>query len=82
VPLHSAILAEGFLTYVAEVRRLHGDGPLFPGVGLDKHGKRSTKASADIMEFIRGLGITDSRKVFYSWRHDFKTRSKGSGYTP
>jgi integrase len=37
VPLHSALLAEGFLDYVKSV----GDGPLFPQLRLDGYGRRA-----------------------------------------
>ena len=44
VPLHSAVLAEGFPNYVKSV----GDGPLFPDLSLDSYGGRAGKALSPI----------------------------------
>ena len=44
-PLHSAVLAEGFLDYRDGVIREYGDGPLFPQVSLDAYGRRNGKVS-------------------------------------
>ena len=62
-PLHSAIIREGFLDY------LHGraEGPLFPPT------KSATTPSKMVNKWLRGIGITDPRKVFHSHRHTFKT---------
>jgi hypothetical protein len=66
VPLHSALLAEGFLTYVESV----GDGPLFPQLRLDGYGRRAGQASTDLSDWLRKVvKITDPAKVFYSHRH-------------
>lgn len=71
LPLHPAI-ADEFVAFVAGVRADYhggGHGPLFPMLSPDRDGLRNTKASNEIMKFIRGLGITEKEKVFYSWRH-------------
>jgi integrase len=66
VPLHSALLAEGFLIYVESV----GDGPLFPKVRLDGYGRRAGQASTDLSDWLRHVvKITDPNKPFYSLRH-------------
>jgi integrase len=66
VPLHSALLAEGFLIYVESV----GDGPLFPQLRLDGYGRRAGQASTDLSDWLRKVvKITDPAKVFYSHRH-------------
>jgi integrase len=66
VPLHSALLAEGFLIYVESV----GDGPLFPQLRLDGYGRRAGQASTDLSEWLRNVvKITDPNKPFYSHRH-------------
>ena len=66
VPLHGAVLAEGFLEYVKSV----GDGPLFPQLRLDGYGKRAGQASSEISKWLRGaVKITDPNKPFYSHRH-------------
>ena len=66
VPLHSAVLAEGFLDYVGSV----GDGPLFPQLSLDTYGRRAGKVTSPISKWLRNVvGITDPNKPFYSHRH-------------
>jgi integrase len=75
VPLHPAIIDEGFLVYAKSVPK---GGPLFPKLPPDKFGKRSGVATKRIGRWLRddpengGVGITDPRKVFHSWRHFFK----------
>jgi integrase len=66
VPLHSAVLEEGFISYVQGLP----EGPLFPQIGLDSYGRRSGKISNVLSFWLRQkVGITDSRKPFYSHRH-------------
>jgi len=66
VPLHSALLVEGFLDYVRSV----GDGPLFPQLSLDTYGGRAGKVSKPISKWLRNVvGITDPNKPFHSHRH-------------
>lgn len=47
VPLHSALIEEGFLEYHASLPT----GPLFPMVNLDKFGRRGSIVSAKISRF-------------------------------
>lgn len=70
-PLHPAVIWDGdFVRYV----RSMPPGPLFPELPLDRKGRRATKASGVLMRFLRDTcGIKNPRKVFYSWRHTFKT---------
>jgi len=66
VPLHSAVLNEGFIEFVQSL----GDGPFFREVKLDGYGKRMAPISKQISEWLRHtVGITDPRKPFYSHRH-------------
>lgn len=66
VPLHSAVLNEGFIEFVGSL----GDGPLLREVKLDGYGKRMAPISKRISEWLRHtVGITDPRKPFYSHRH-------------
>jgi hypothetical protein len=67
VPLHAAVVNEGFLDYV----RLLPDGPLFANLKVDKYGKRSYWASKRINPWLHDL-IPDKRKVFHSWRRYFQ----------
>jgi hypothetical protein len=60
VPLHSAVIREGFLSYVEEIRRKHGDGPLFPMITPNKDGRRGTPASNKVSKWLRNkLKISD-----------------------
>ncbi len=86
LPLHTALIGEGFLDRVEAVRRQYGENaPLFPEIAPDKYGQRNTKASSLTMEFLRGgIGIEnetdpDTGRVTalrdsYSWRHRFASR--------
>jgi integrase len=69
-PLHSALLAEGFLEYVESIKKEYGDGPLFPQVSLDAYGRRNGKVSKPISKWLRNVvGIRDPNKPFHSHRH-------------
>jgi len=69
-PLHSALLAEGFLEYVESIKKEYGDGPLFPQVSLDAYGRRNGKVSKPISKWLRNVvGIRDPKKPFHSHRH-------------
>lgn len=68
IPVHPALAAEGFLTYVAA---LPADGPLWPDLTADKAGSRAALATVRHGEWLRGVvGIRDKRKApAHSWRH-------------
>ena len=40
------MIGEGFLDYVADMRRDYGDGPLFPMLKPDRDGRRGTRQAA------------------------------------
>ena len=68
VPIHPALIAEGFTAYAKSVA---GDEPLFPDKALDKHGNRGGRAWNVIGKWVRRtVGITDPLKApDHSWRH-------------
>lgn len=68
VPLHTAVIAEGFLAYVDTIA---GDGPLFPDKRVDGHGNRGGRAWNVVGRWVRKtVGITDTLKApDHSWRH-------------
>lgn len=73
IPLHPAVIAEGFMDYLAGMREFHdGDGPLFPSVPLDRDGRRNSNASDIVRKWLRQR-ITERRLTFHSWRHTVKT---------
>lgn len=77
IPLHSAVILEGFLDYVAS---LPTDGPLFPHLKADRFGKRGGNGSKSVGRWVRRLGITDARKApNHSWRHRFADQCRRFG---
>jgi integrase len=69
VPLHPALIAEGFPDYVASLP----GGPLFPDVRPDTvFGLRSVTAGRKVARWLKSLGITDPQiSPNHSWRHWF-----------
>ena len=78
VPLHPAIISEGFLKYVESLPK---DGPLFPKVTPDRFGKRGGNGQKTIGRWVREkVGITDKRKApNHSWRHRFADECRKAG---
>jgi len=76
VPLHPALVDEGFVQYVSSLPK---DGPLFPDLTPDRFGRRSGNGTKRIGRWVRGekVGITDRRKApNHSWRHRFKSECR------
>lgn len=70
VPLHSALIAEGFLAYALG---LSDGSPLFPDLAVGSYGRRGSTATKRHGRWVRGLGITDPRKApAHAWRHWMK----------
>lgn len=78
VPLHPALIAEGFLKYVKDLPR---HGPLFPDVKPDRYGKRGGNGQRRLSRWIRdGLGITSKRiSPNHSCRHRFADECRKVG---
>lgn len=81
VPLHSKLIAEGFLAFVDAAR---GER-LFPEACLNAQGKRfnargkpHSRGSEIMGELVRGLGISDVRPS-HAWRHLFVRRWRSGG---
>lgn len=77
VPLHPWLIRLGFLAYVGE-RQKAGAPHLFPGLRPDQFGKRTGNWSKWWGRYVRDIGITDSRKVFHSFRHGFKAACRAA----
>lgn len=76
VPLHPALIEEGFLDYVSTIK----SGPLFPDLAPDKFGKRGGNGTKIVSRFVRALGIKDLRvSPNHSWRHRIKTQQRRFG---
>jgi integrase len=67
VPLHRALIKEGFLKFVEAAPA----GPLFCDLPASKkYGTRGLAASERYMDWLRDVvGIADRKIVAYSWRH-------------
>lgn len=77
VPIHPALIAEGFLEYVAA---LPDGSPLFPDAKPDKmFGLRATNSGKKISRWLKEtVGINDPRiSPNHSWRHYFIEACRG-----
>lgn len=70
-PVHPVVMACGFAEYVADLRR-RGEARLFPNLKPDRFGTFTAQYSKWFGRFLTALGITERRKVFHSFRHNFK----------
>ncbi|WP_247567549.1 site-specific integrase [Bradyrhizobium sp. 151] len=76
VPVHPALIENGFLNFVAGVK----SGPLFAELSPDKFGKRGGNGTKMIGRFVRQLGLKDPRlSPSHSWRHRIKTLGRKHG---
>ncbi|MEY2890314.1 MAG: hypothetical protein RJA98_222 [Pseudomonadota bacterium] len=77
VAMHPEILRLGFL---AHVEKLKPQDRIFPALRPDKYGKLATVFSTWWGRYSDECEVTDSRKVFHSFRHTFiqvcKTKAK------
>jgi integrase len=78
VPLHPALVEEGFLDYL---RGLPKKGPLFADFQPDRFGKRGGTGGRVIGRWVRKtLGIKDPHKdPNCAWRHRFKDQCRAAG---
>jgi integrase len=66
VPLHPALVHEGFLAYVEALP----SGPLFPDIAPGRYGSRGSVATKAHSRWVRAKGIADPRIApAHSWRH-------------
>jgi integrase len=78
VPVHSELVELGFLEYVQEAGRTHGDAAwLFPLIAPGTGGVKAW--SKWFGRYIREIGIADKAKVFHSLRHNFKDALRMAG---
>jgi integrase len=79
IPLHPALIENGFLKFVATIK----SGPLFAALSPDKFGKRGGNGTKVIGRFVRQLGLTDTRlSPSHSWRHRIKTLGRKFALAP
>ena len=72
VPLHPTLQALGFQDYAQQVQGMN-EPFLFPHLVETANGK-GKNAGRHFSNWLEALGITDSRKVFHSFRHTLITR--------
>ena len=77
IPIHAELVRLGFLRYVDDVRSRDGaDAWLFPLVAPVKGKERSSNWSKWFGRYLRAQGVTDTNKVFHSFRHRFKDEAR------
>jgi integrase len=78
IPLHPALIEEGFMEYAAGLPK---DGLLFPDIPPDRFGRRAGTATKWIGKWVRGtVGITDRRfDPNHAWRHRFVSECREAG---
>jgi integrase len=84
IPLHSALIWEGFIDYV---KNLPPNGPLFPDLTPDLHGRRAGSATKRIGRWLRqvqeqtGVLLVEEPRFApnHSWRHRFKSEARRVG---
>lgn len=78
VPVAKELIDLGLLRYV-EWQRARGATVFFPTLKKDFHGKLSGSFSKSFGRYKRKLGLTDKRKVLYSFRHCMKDLLEAAG---
>lgn len=74
VPFHKAVLASGFMDYLAERRRDDPGGLLFPLLKPTKNGYGKNVSRRFNENYLTSLGITRATQKLYSFRATFITR--------
>lgn len=77
VPLHPELIRLGFLRFAAD-RRAAGAAWLFGELRASPDGSRSAAWSKWRGRYLNGIGLSDPRLVFHSWRHSFKTACRAA----
>lgn len=78
IPVAPELIELGLLRYVEWLRERKAT-VLFPTLKKDFHGKLSGSFSKFFGRYKRALGITDKRKVLYSFRHCMKDTLEAAG---
>ena len=78
IPVAPELIELGLLRYVKWLREREAT-VFFPTLKKDFHGKLSGSFSKFFGRYKRALGITDKRKVLYSFRHTMKDTLEAAG---
>jgi len=78
IPLHPALISEGFIEYV---RKLSAGSGVFADITPDRFGAKGGNASKALGRWVRKtVGITDPAKApNHAWRHRFKDACREAG---
>ena len=77
MPLHPELVRLGFLRFAAD-RGGAGAAWLFGELRASPDGSRSAAWSKWWGRYLDGIGLSDPRLVFHSWRHAFKTACRAA----
>ncbi len=71
VPIHQTLIELGFLDWIKKQTKGKPNKPVFPSLVSKCEKDVSKTATRRLNPYLRKIGITDSRKVFHSTRHNF-----------
>jgi integrase len=74
VPIHSAVIALGFLDYVKSVK----GKKLFPKIRVDSIGRWAGNWSKWFGRYRNNIGLGGRWRDFHSFRHGWKTAARGA----
>lgn len=75
IPIHEELISSGFMEYV----KAQNGARLFPELKANREGRETAAFSRWFGEYIRRIGIADTRKTFHSFRHGFKDALREAG---
>lgn len=78
MPIHPELRKCGFLDYATDMQN-SGHTRLFPDLRPDRNGIITAGWSKWWGRYQRGMGLTDERKVFHSFRHGFRDTLRNAG---
>ena len=74
IPIHQKLIKIGFLKYIDSLK----SNKVFPELIADTHGSLTGNWSKWFSRYKKSIGLTDTRKVFHSFRHTFKDALRNS----
>jgi integrase len=80
VPIHSALIALGFLKHV-ERQRAAGAAQVFPEIDIPKEGQIAAQFSREFNRYLAKVGVKKGGDIVtYSLRHTFIDRARAAGF--
>jgi integrase len=74
IPIHSAIIAEGFIDYLQSLP----EGFLFPSLKKDAYGRRAGNATTEMSDWMRNKVHINNGKTYYCLRHVITTELRAA----